>query len=112
MEFINHLNDKNVKIDVYISTYDTIFKDDLTDIFKDNLIGCDLYNNLIGQGNLIQNSIKKIKVSEYDFLLFMRIDLFIKKCMIFLIQIGISSCGHLYVVNIFGIMFLFQELMI
>jgi hypothetical protein len=26
------LNDKNVKIDVYISTYDTIFKDDLTDI--------------------------------------------------------------------------------
>jgi hypothetical protein len=81
MEFINHLNDKNVKIDVYISTYDTIFKDDLTDIFKDNLIGCDIYKKLIGQGNLIQNSIKKIKVSEYDFLLFMRIDLFIKKKM-------------------------------
>jgi len=81
MDFIKNLNNKNIKIDVYISSYYTNFKDDLIEIFKDNLIGCDFYNKLIGQGNLIQNSIKKIPIINYDFLFFMRIDLFIKNKM-------------------------------
>ena len=78
MAFIQHLNSKNVNIKVYISSYKTNFDNDLLNIYKDVLIGHDFYENLIGQGNLIHNAINKIPVEKYDFLLIMRIDLFLK----------------------------------
>ena len=78
MSFIKGLNSKNVSIDAYISTYKTPFTNDLIKIYNTHLIGYDVYDNLIGQGNLIHNSIKKISVEKYDFILFMRIDLFLK----------------------------------
>ena len=79
ISFIKYLNSKNINVDVYISSYATKFTNDLIDIYKDVLIGHDFYENLIGQGNLIHNTINKISnITEYDFLLIMRIDIFLK----------------------------------
>lgn len=78
MAFIKDLNSKGVNIDVCIASYETKFTQDLIKIYKDILIGQDFYKSLIGQGNLIHNSIKKISIEKYDFLLCMRIDLSLK----------------------------------
>jgi len=82
ISFINHLKESvNVNLNVYLSTYETKFKSDLINVYNDLLIGHDFYDSLIGQGKLIHNAINKInKINKinYDFLLIMRIDLFLK----------------------------------
>jgi hypothetical protein len=79
VSFIKDLISKNVNIDLYISSYETKFTNDLIRLYTDFLIGYDIYPNLIGQHNLIHNSIKKISLDKYDFLLIMRIDIFLKR---------------------------------
>jgi hypothetical protein len=78
ISFIKELSNKNLSIDVHISSYKTRFSDDLIEIYNNNLISYDFYEELIGQGNLISNSIEKITIENYDFILIMRIDLFLK----------------------------------
>ena len=79
---LKSLNNKNVAMDVYISSYETIFTKDIIDLYNNYLIGYEFYKNLLGQETLIHNSIYNIKnitnISKYNFLLCMRIDLFIK----------------------------------
>lgn len=80
VSFIKDLNSKNVNIDVYISSYETKFKNDLLTVYKDILIGYDFYEDLIGQEKLIHNAMSKItNIDKYDFLLIMRVDLFLKE---------------------------------
>jgi hypothetical protein len=70
---------QNTDFKVYISSYSTKFNDDLTKVYSDYLIGFDFYDNLIGVTNLISNTIKNISnVEVFDFILFMRIDLFLE----------------------------------
>jgi len=79
MSFIQNLNNNNIDVKVFISSYDTKFKTNLLNIYNNNLINYDFYSKLIGQGKLIHNAIDKIQnISQYDFLLIMRIDLFLK----------------------------------
>jgi hypothetical protein len=79
ISFINEMKiKKNVNIDVYISSYETKFKDDFINVYKDVLIGSDFYKDVIGQKNLIYNTIGKLPIEKYDFLICMRIDLFLK----------------------------------
>lgn len=78
MSFIKHLYSKNVNAYVYISSYETKFNNELCKVYADVLIGCDFYDNLIGQEMLIKNTINQITIEMFDFVLFMRIDLFIK----------------------------------
>ena len=79
VSFIKDLNNRGINVDVYISTYETKFKNDLIKIYKDNLIHCDFYPDLIGQHALIHNAINKIQnIEKYNFLLNIRIDLFLK----------------------------------
>jgi hypothetical protein len=75
---MSFIKETNVDMDVYLSTYDTSFSDDLRNVYGEKLIGCDLYNELIGQNNLINKALKNITVESYDFILIMRIDLFLK----------------------------------
>jgi hypothetical protein len=82
ISFIKDLNTKNINIDVYISSYETKFTENLIQEYKDILIGYEFYKNLIGQGSLINNAITKISnIEKYDFLLIMRIDLYLKSKM-------------------------------
>lgn len=78
ISFIKDFNNKNVNIDVYISSYETKFNDDLLKVYKDFLIGHDFYPNILGQEKLIHNAVNKISLEKYNFLLIMRIDLFLK----------------------------------
>lgn len=73
VHFIKHLN-----VHIFISSYKTKFMNHLIHIYKNNLLGYDFYNQLIGQEKLINNALHKICIDNYDFLFIMRIDLFIK----------------------------------
>ena len=79
MELLQQLQNQNINMDVYISSYHTKFDEDLKNIYSNNLIGFDFYENLIGVTGLIHNSINKISdIQCYEFIFFMRIDLFLK----------------------------------
>jgi hypothetical protein len=79
MIFIDSLRMKQTETDIYIASYNTKFKQDLQNIYAENLIGSDFYDELIGQENLIHNSINKIlNIDKYDFLTTIRIDIFLK----------------------------------
>jgi hypothetical protein len=80
IDLIKNLNSKNINIDVFISSYETKFSKDLIEVYKDVLIGNNFYKSLIGQESLIYNAINTISnIKKYDFLLIMRIDLYLKK---------------------------------
>ena len=82
INFIEMLNKNyNMKsISVYISTYTTTYNEDLLKIYNKYLIGCKIYDDLIGLNQLFHNSIKSIHTkNQYDFILYLRIDLFLYK---------------------------------
>jgi hypothetical protein len=79
INLIEEFQKKQVEIDVYISSYKTKFENDLLDIYKGYNKGCNFYENLMGQNSLISLGIEKIENKhEYEFILIMRIDLFLK----------------------------------
>ena len=80
IDFIKDLIDrKNCKPDIYVSTYKTKFSDDLLNIYSDYLVGSDLYDGFIGFDGLLQNTVKNIKdMDKYEFVAFIRIDLYLK----------------------------------
>jgi len=80
MTLINYLEKKHTcSINVYIGTYTTKYNNDLIDMFKEHLINSDFYESRIGFNNLLHKSIKKIgNLKLYDFVLVLRIDLFLK----------------------------------
>jgi hypothetical protein len=66
-------------VSVFISTYNTQYDTDLLKIYEKYSIGHKLYPDVIGYNNIFQNSINVIENKEqYDFILFIRIDLFLK----------------------------------
>jgi hypothetical protein len=82
VHFMEHIKTKFAlkNISTYISSYTTQFDNDLLQIYDKYLVGYDLYDNLIGINNLFQNTVKKIKnIEDYDFILCIRIDLFLKE---------------------------------
>lgn len=78
--FIKHLEDTySCNINVYIGTYTTKYNNDLIEKYKQYIIGTDIYEGRIGFNNLLINSKKKIdNINSYDFVLIMRIDLYLK----------------------------------
>lgn len=79
IKFIESLKKKNINMKVSINSYTTKFDNHLINIYNDFLINYLFYKNLIGQTNLIHNCIDKIdNINQYDFILCMRIDLFLK----------------------------------
>jgi hypothetical protein len=78
--FIENLKQKGCDMDIYLSSYNTKFNNELLDIYEKYSIGYDLYNERIGVNKLLHNSISKIKdIYEYDYIFYMRIDLFLKE---------------------------------
>jgi hypothetical protein len=74
---IDFINKINADMDVYLSSYTTKYDTDLINIYKP--IGYDFYETLIGQEKLIKKAIHKMNtIYDYDFILIMRIDLFLK----------------------------------
>lgn len=81
IKFLDNLK-KNYNCDssVYISTYDTIYNNNLLEIYKNYLIGHKIYDEPIGLTSLFRNSIidNKNSLNKYDFVFYFRIDLFLK----------------------------------
>ena len=64
---------------VSINSYTTKFNNSLNEIYKSVLVDSEYYENLIGINKLIHNCIDRItNINNYDFILCMRIDLFLK----------------------------------
>jgi len=83
IDFIEHIiiKYKLNSVNVFISSYTTNIKfdNDLLDIYNKYLIGSKYYNNLIGFDNLFHDALNEIiNVDIYDFILYLRIDLFLK----------------------------------
>lgn len=80
ISFVETLCKKGYSIDLFISTYNTKFIKELEDVYKDYKINFDIYNERIGYGRLLHNSIDKIQCKDiYDFIFFMRIDICVKE---------------------------------
>lgn len=79
IKFIESLKKKNINITVSINSYTTKFDNSLNELYKSVLYDSKYYENLIGQANLIHKCIDRItNINNYDFILCMRIDLFLK----------------------------------
>ena len=79
IQFIQYLQESST-IHVYISTYSTIYTNELLEIYKKYMIGNCIYDTRIGLNNLFHNAIAKIENKHiYDFICFIRIDAFLKE---------------------------------
>ena len=79
MKFIDSLKKKGFNMTVSINSYTTKFDDSLDEIYKPVLLDSKYYENLIGPSKLIHNCIDRINNKpNYDFILCMRIDIFLK----------------------------------
>lgn len=77
MEYVKTF--KNIDLNVYISSYNTKFNNELIKIYSNKLIGYKFHDKLIGQNKLIHNAVNDIEnINDYDFILFMRVDLYLK----------------------------------
>jgi hypothetical protein len=76
------LNEKGYQSDILVNTRDTVYKKDLMNWYNPfNIILNNLPKDLHGKDLMIQNCIKninKLNKEEYNFILFIRIDLFLK----------------------------------
>ena len=79
IDFIRHLNrNYNCSIKTYLTTYTTKFDNMLKDIYTDTLIDAEFLNERIGYENLVTRTLQRINPAEYDFILFLRNDIFLK----------------------------------
>ena len=79
IKFIESLKKNNINMTVSINSYTTKFDNSLNEIYKSVLVDSKYYENLIGKSKLIHNCIDRlIDINNYDFILCMRIDLFLK----------------------------------
>lgn len=82
VDFIKFIEKKfDFKIDVACTTYSTEFNNDIKSLYKEcNVLFFDFLPELIGYTNLYKTAVNKVldKVGEYDFVLFIRIDLILK----------------------------------
>jgi hypothetical protein len=80
ISFINYLEQNYAcNINVYLGSYKTEYNNTLIEAYRKYVIGSDFYEGRIGFNNLLNNSIKKISnIKPYDFILIMRIDLYLK----------------------------------
>jgi len=79
IRLIESLEQKGYDMSVYISSYTTKFDEEFKNVYAKYLLGCDFHADLISQHFLIHNAIQTIEnIEQYDFLLLLRIDLYLK----------------------------------
>lgn len=78
IRFIEHLKEKGVQSHVFINSYTTPYDADIREWYRP--IGSHFHPKPIGYMNLYKDSLDRISsiIFEYDFILFLRIDLYLK----------------------------------
>jgi hypothetical protein len=80
IRFIDYIKRKfNINIEVFISTYTTQYDRVLLRSYRPYLIGNKIHNDVIGLNNLFHDTIKNVDLDKYDFVFYIRIDLFLKQ---------------------------------
>ena len=86
VDLINKLENNNYKIDVAINTYETKFKKELIEFYKNivfyNFTNEDYKAQHTAVGETLKNVSSHIDINLYDFLFICRIDLFLKELLI------------------------------
>jgi hypothetical protein len=77
VNLISHLKKQDIHMEVSINSYTTPYNEDLCRVYKDVRYSI-FYTHLIGQTELIHRCINSIDIQEYDFILCMRIDIYLK----------------------------------
>lgn len=77
LKFIEYMKKQQCFINISINSYKTQYSKDLIKVYKEYLVEENLYNNVLGMNNLIKKS--RINKIEYDFILYMRVDIFLKE---------------------------------
>jgi hypothetical protein len=79
IKFFKYIEEKyNIKVSVSLLTYTTKFDKDLINNYKDYLIKFEILKDLIGLNGLFHKSYSNIMLDDYDFILYFRVDLFLK----------------------------------
>lgn len=82
VSFCKHVKNKyNIDMEIVINTYDTKYENELKEFYTDIDIPIINYISnpeLIGWNNLVNNALKIIDRSKYDFILFTRMDIALK----------------------------------
>ena len=81
IKFLKHIKllHKINRIDIVVSTYTTIYDNELINIYKEFLIHKNIYDDVIGLDNLFHESFNNnININNYDFIFYFRIDLYLK----------------------------------
>ena len=80
IDFFNFLEKKyNLDISVSLLSYQTIFEEDLKNIYSKYIIKYEILNNTIGLDGLFHRSYSNIDINNYNFILYFRIDIYLKK---------------------------------
>jgi hypothetical protein len=66
-------------LDIFFSTYSTKFDDEIKKVYKDRLIGCSILPDPVGYNALLHGAISQVNLENYDFVFFIRIDLYFKE---------------------------------
>jgi hypothetical protein len=81
LKFFKFLENKyNIPLEIKVSllTYSTKFDKDLKNIYNDYIIKYEILHDLIGLNGLFHRSYSDIKLDDFDFILYFRIDLYLK----------------------------------
>ena len=79
IDFMKYLKkEKNIDMEVYISSYHTRYDKRLLKTYKNYLVGNGFYDRAMGLNRLLDESMKRIRKDRYDFIFFVRVDLFLK----------------------------------
>jgi hypothetical protein len=80
IDFFKFLEGKyNLDISVSLLSYQTIFDKDLENIYSKYIIKYESLNNMIGLNGIFHRSYSKIDINNYNFILYIRVDLYLKK---------------------------------
>lgn len=79
VNFIKKLNEFGIETNVIINTYETKYENELKSWYNKNIIKILINDELIGIKNLVNNALKSIETNNYDFIIVIRIDLFLKE---------------------------------
>lgn len=77
--FIDILRNKHkIDCDIFVGSYNTRFNKKLLKNYKRNLIGYFFLDERIGLNNLFHKCINSVESNKYDYIFYIRIDLFLK----------------------------------
>ena len=78
IKFLRHLNEAGYNVFTYVGTYETPYVENLLKEYNPDRI--DIYSNTsrLGLQTLFHNSYKNINIDDFQYLVYIRIDLYLK----------------------------------